>query len=190
MRKFNHDGDLPAFSIDVSPDATSLELSESTYKALAERYRQVIDWYLVEKEKKKRASKAIRAIAWVLAVAGGLIPLLVGAGLEYVDPSLGYVFLASAASIQLVDRYFGYSESWKRYVSVAMECSAGLLAMQVGWLELKAMGDRVELVAGQWSVLRDHTAKLNEAITGETDHWKTDLEGGIDELRTHVSSSG
>jgi len=62
MRKFNHDGDLPAFSIDVSPDATSLELSESTYKALAERYRQVIDWYLVEKEKKKRASKAIRAI--------------------------------------------------------------------------------------------------------------------------------
>jgi len=68
-----------------------------------------ISWYARRKLGKARASRCLRALAIVLAVVGGLIPIIYGIYTQAWIAQLGYALLALAAGAVAADRYFGVS---------------------------------------------------------------------------------
>lgn len=147
------------------------------FQSLREHYLEVISWYLKEKEKKGRLSKSLRLASIVLAVLGGAAPLV--ADIAPVNPSSGYVLLALAAGLQLVDRFFGYSSAWSRYVSSAMDLNAHLLLFQLDYSRLEATSAPDE---ERWALLRRAAQQLAEAVSSETRTWSTEFAQNLQEL--------
>ena len=89
-------------------------------------------WDQRRKTAQSTRSQSLRWYALLLSIVGGLVPLLTAlfsrpdwpwftTALGWINfGQLGYVLLAIAAGCVLLDRYFGYSTSWMRYV-VAMQ---------------------------------------------------------------------
>ena len=85
--------------------------------------KEAIDWYWGKKWK-GIIGRALRFLAIVLTAAGGMVPLLLSADIEnlgivVVKPQYGYVLIAFAAAFVGLDKFFGFSSTWIRYVTTA-----------------------------------------------------------------------
>jgi hypothetical protein len=177
--------DLKPFRIEDSPNDTP---ASGAYKSLVKFYEETISWYMHEKESKSRLSKRLRFCAISLAVLGGIAPL-VNAAYGKFPSSAGYVLLALAAGLQLVDRYFGYSSSWSRYLRVAMEANGLLLMLQLRWLELTHSADQHTCETAEWAILKEYGASLAARIGEETTNWSSEFAVGIAALEARISST-
>src|SRR5436309_3295630 len=75
-------------------------------------------WYYAQRKLgKARASRCLRAFAIVLAIVGGLMPIIHGMYPQPWIAQLGFALLALAAGAVAADRYFGVSSGWIRYVT-------------------------------------------------------------------------
>src|SRR5262245_34234909 len=91
-----------------------------------------LDWYVRKKKGRSFPSQMLRFGAVALTVLGGLVPVLMSLfpsppSWPWLSPfsdmrfgQFGYLLLAIAAGLVLLDRYFGYSTGWMRYI-VAMQ---------------------------------------------------------------------
>ncbi|MDD4964432.1 MAG: SLATT domain-containing protein [Gallionella sp.] len=119
----NHDGFEDEY--DSTYDALN-----ALAKNLATRATLIVNWYLNHKRWPRRFSRLLRAASITLAVLGGLAPLQ---GQEKGVDHLGYILIALAGASLLVDRYFGYSTSWMRYMSTQMALQRALDNFQLAW---------------------------------------------------------
>jgi hypothetical protein len=158
--------------------------------------RQAIDWYLRDKRPKSRWSRSLRGVAIVLTTGGGLTPLLAGSGLlqgTSVASSipiplsqLGYVLLALAAATVLVDRYFGFSSAWMRYMTAAMRLKAARTSFQYEWTVMEARlrggNPTVDQTEAMLLKINDFVRLLHAEIENETREWIVEFRSGLSEL--------
>jgi hypothetical protein len=170
--------DLSAFFLGLDDDARAVD----AYKALLGLYRQSIDWYLSEKERKRRWSRALRAVVLVLLTGGGLVPLLATV-VSDLPSTYGYILLAAAGGLVVFDKYFGYSAAWARYITSATTLNASLLSIQLDW---GSSFDRAEI--DRWQLLKEYALRLSAIIEAETGQWVGDFGSGLEELGTSAHS--
>lgn len=177
-------GDLKIFQISGFDKESPLSVNQAV-RDLCKFYHEAIDWYMHEKQKKARASKTLRLASLVLAIAGGAVPLVapLAPGL---NSSFGYLLLALAGGLQLVDRFFGYSNTWSRYVSTALHLNSQLLLLQLDSARLKAVGaDEI----AQWDMVDRYARELAAAVESETTQWVTDFSEILREARLKADVS-
>jgi hypothetical protein len=176
-------GDLQPFMIRGSTGDGSATYPE-LYEAIRDHYQTAITWYLVEKERKGRLSKLLRLFTVALAVVGGAVPLT-AAILPWLNASAGYVLLALAGGLQLLDRYFGYSSGWTRYMGSAVELNAQLLMFQVEYAKMSTLLDSE---CDRWAMLHRYAQRLADILSNETATWSTEFIENSRELeRRHAS---
>jgi len=158
-------GDLNTFRLQV--DGAAPASLDDLFDQLCNFYEKAISWYLVEKHRKGRASKMLRIISLLLLVVGGMVPLA-SAVIAQLNSSIGYILLAFAAGLQLVDRHFGYSSAWMRYVAEAMRLNAHLLAAQVEWQRIRAVENGT---SSQWDTIVKYSTILGDSLVAETTLW-------------------
>lgn len=119
----------------VEPEITALDKLQNLAALLEDRTTGTILWYLHRKKWPRSLSRAVRFTAIVLAIIGGLWPLAASANLidGKTQSQLGYVFIALAGAILLTDRYFGFSSSWMRFMTVQMTLQRALEKFQLNW---------------------------------------------------------
>src|SRR6266581_1767602 len=88
--------------------------------------QKAIDWYWKAKRSKSIPSQGIQFCALLLAAAAGLVPIIVqllknaGATTTGFDSGpLASLFVGIAAALLGLDKAFGYSSGWTRYVLTA-----------------------------------------------------------------------
>jgi hypothetical protein len=176
-----------------SGHATAMEVLESLKREAEALAEGKIDWYRRKKEAKKRLSQWLRAVAIVVAVAGGVCPLVGGivGGLEFVK--LGYVLLAVAGGFVLFDTLFGVSSSWMRYMSSAQRIERVRDSFRLEWAGRMAIassggGDdsQIELLA----LLTRFVDDVHAIIREETDRWVGEFQGNVARLERSIRSSG
>jgi hypothetical protein len=110
-----------------------------------------MDWYWQKKGSKARRSRSIQFSAVVLPVLGAIIPVavhfLIAFGhadqLRSVDTGiLASLFVGIAASLIGLDRAFGYSSGWARYVLTATSIRKSL--QESGWIGPHCLQKRVQ----------------------------------------------
>src|SRR5262249_44438820 len=99
---------------------------------------EAIRWYLRDKQAKRAGSRLLRAAAVILAVAGGLIPLLAGDAGRGPNPKLGYLLLALSAGAVAFDHFFGLSAGWMRDIATAQALQARLARFHLDWATWQA----------------------------------------------------
>ena len=107
-------------SLDWSPEHARQSL-DLIYQHVIGVASQAISWYLTARGPKRRWAQRLRVGAIIMVAVAGVLPVLsqiFGAGSSVkIQPAWAAVALAIAVSLVALDRFFGFSSAWARYMA-------------------------------------------------------------------------
>jgi len=176
----------PAFPV-VNWDTGAYEDGLATlYRWVENEAVRAVEWYLAEKRFKAFCSRALRVVAIVAATAGAALPFVVrdgSTGFEW-----GYFSLAVAAGAMAMDRFFGFSTAWMRYITAELAIQERLQQLRFTWARTQLDHAGRPLTADETrealAVLSDAAASIAKELRSETLSWAEEFQANVSELRT------
>jgi hypothetical protein len=158
-----------------------------------------LNWYYRKKSGRSVTSQALRFFAVILSVLGGLVPVLVSVfgsrprwhGLDSFANlrfgQLGYLFLAIAAGLFLLDKYFGYSTGWMRYIVAMQAIEKAREAFRLDWAALSrrlstgtaGTPEQAEAVDRMIERARSVILEVKEQTAKETQVWLQEFQTNL-----------
>jgi len=179
-----------------NPTKPEESLDEIYGYVLAEASKS-IQWYWKNKKAKALLSRWIRFLVWVLAAVAGLLPI-VGSLFVSADkhsnltnglwPSL---LLGIAAALLGLDKGFGYSSGWARYVLTATNIRKSLEEFRLDWTALRAKaGNQLtsDGVAPLIERARQFRADIEALVLQETKDWITEFQSTMAQMEKDVAT--
>ncbi|MEM9291419.1 MAG: SLATT domain-containing protein [Acidobacteriota bacterium] len=129
---------------DWSTPQGAREAVQSIHDLALEHALGTIRWYYRKRKRFRSRAQGLRFTATILAILGGLMPLLqlnFGAVLTKAgyDPTtlshLGYLFFGLAAALLAFNNYLGYSSAWIRHVLAALKIKRLVEDFQFSWMQ-------------------------------------------------------
>lgn len=155
-------------------------------------------WYWKNKKWKARLSQAIRFLAWILAAVGGLLPVI---GSLFASPNSKWaglnnglwasLLLGIAAAMVGLDRAFGYSSGWARYVLTATNIRKSLEEFRMDWADLLAKAgasptpDQIEALIER---ARKFRVDVEALVLQETKDWITEFQSSMAQMEKDVAT--
>ena len=138
-----------------------------------------IDWYERKKDSKKVWARRLRVSAIIAVTIAGIIPILAQIfmrdGRPIIPPAWASVALAIAAALVILDRFFGFSSAWMRYIAAELKLSQILKEFRMDWEAERAAWegrepnrDQVQVMLGK---ARAFITQVDEIVRKETDEW-------------------
>ena len=178
--------DIPTLKWDDDNASHSLR---ALFEAVQDDAQVQIDWYEDKSKPKRWFSFALRIFAILLAILGGLCPIvgeIDGIGLD----RIGYVLFALAAGCVVFDQLFGVSSGWMRFMSAHLELKAGLDRFRLDWVALDARvkdgKPTIESVQVHIDLLQDFNAFVHDTVQKETGTWVAEFRSSLQELTKFV----
>lgn len=156
------------------------------------------NWYWRNKASKARLSQIIRFTAWILAAVGGLLPLIGSLfgkyfpQLEFTNSLWASLLLGLAAALLGLDKAFGYSSGWARYVLTATNIRKSLEEFRMDWAELMAKAGTPLKTADQVAPLIERAKTFRSNVEGlvlqETKDWVTEFQSSMAQMEKDVAA--
>lgn len=151
------------------------------------------DWYAERKGRKSALSGLLRVAAVVLGVTGGLSPVIAGlspgeAAQALRISQIGFLLIGLAAGLVVVDRLFGISSGWLRYMTTLTAIERRRAAFAQDWARLlleAGAQPKVELFLARTAEFRAAVADLVDA---ETEAWVVEFRTSVSDLEAMVRS--
>jgi hypothetical protein len=150
-----------------------------------------IDWYIARKALRSTLSQLLRLGAICFATIGGVVPLLRAAelwpkSLPGEMGQIGYVAFAFAAGCVAIDRFFGLSSAWMRWMTTALTLQRMLAEFQLDWslMQVRLAGRP----PGQHEVeqmllrIKEFRGAVMQVIERETQSWVVEFQSNLAEL--------
>jgi hypothetical protein len=184
-------------SIDLSKlswKEADVETSLSTlHQYVEDQAQKQVSWYWDKKKPKSRMSMSLRFIAIILFALGGLVPIVkatlpptVTSRFPFDFGQLGYLLIGVAAGCMGLDRFFGYSSGWIRYVTTAMAIEKSLQEFRFEWTRTMAKLQGIAPSAEQLETLIQTCAAFSLAIKSqveqETKAWVVEFQTNLSQL--------
>ena len=158
-----------------------------------------IEWYYRKKGIKARMSTSLRFVSILLFVVGGLVPIVkatlpasVTTTLPFDFGQAGYLLIGIGAGCIGLDRYFGYSTGWIRYITTAMAIEKSLEEYRLGWTQQLAKMRGNAPTAEQLEALIQTCAVFSLAIKSqveqETKAWVTEFQSNLAQLEKDLQA--
>jgi SMODS and SLOG-associating 2TM effector domain 2 len=90
------------------------------FKRASDCAQCAIEWYLKAKRPKQASARAVRGGSILLAALAGILPMLSQMPGSSIAPIWASVALALATAFVLLDRFFGFSSAWMRYITTEL----------------------------------------------------------------------
>lgn len=189
----------------------------SLYLAVLRKVDSALKWYRDARRIKSRWSSAIRLFAIVLFSVAGLIPILQAAGLSWTSISaipanpttdqvlalvrgprfdfgqLGYVAAALATAFLGLDKFFGFSSGWVRYMLADSNIRKAVAEFQMNWVIANTCLDRDEeerrCAKKRLQLLKDFSIKITDLLDEETRQWAGEFQGALSALDKSASDA-
>lgn len=187
-----HNDDIPNWD-PARPDAS---LTEIHIYVLDEAAKST-QWYWKSKGSKAFWSRIIRFAVWALAAVGGLLPII-GALLEDHFPNLDLtnglwasLLLGIAAALLGLDKGFGFSSGWARYVLTATNIRKSLEEFRLDWTVLRAKAGSpltAENVAPLIERAKQFRSEVEGLVLQETKDWVTEFQSTMAQMEKDVAA--
>jgi hypothetical protein len=174
-----------------SNEAAKAKFVADVYSYANKRAQDAAGWYLERKTGKQQAAQALRFLAIILTTIGGVIPLLAASRILPLQTNMeygqfGYVALALAGACVLLDKFFGYSSSWMRYITTAMKLQRLLEEFNLDWAMLaSAVQSEFATATERESLLKRVQTFLHAVLAeveSETAAWAAEYRSNLAEL--------
>lgn len=156
---------------------------------------EAIYWYGYSKRKKAWKSRLLRFLAIILTAVGGLTPIISSLGWstqkaagtqELNIGQLGYLFLGLAAACIGLDRYFGFSSGWMRYITTKMTLERTMSEFRFDWAMMVAKFGAKEPTPDQVQLMiqrgKEFLSVVNNYLNQETQEWVSEFRTNLAEI--------
>ena len=136
--------------------------------------------------------------AIILGTAGALLPLLVAFGqgrswLSWIANSQwGYIAFASPGACLAIDKFYGFSTGWIRYIKTELALQGALIQLRYDWFTLLAKVENSQPTQDQIQLmlqkLEAFVVSVNTQVGQETDAWILEFQSGLAELANTLKS--
>ena len=160
-----------------------------------------IQWYWRNKKWKATFSRWIRLWALLLTAGVGLLPIVFSI-LKDLGPLASSPVVATsglwssalvgiAAALFGLDRAFGFSSGWARYVLAATDIRKRLEEFKLDWLALRAAADAhptPDQVTALIQKAKDFRVGVEAVVAQETKDWVTEFQTNLAQLEKDVKT--
>jgi SMODS and SLOG-associating 2TM effector domain 2 len=151
---------------------------------------KAIAWYWQRKKWKARLSRGVQFLAVVLTALAGIVPvastLLQDVNRTPISPLWSSLLVGVAAALLGVDRAFGYSSGWARYMLAATAIRKNYEEFRMDWIALTAGAacptPTPEQVAAMVQKAKDFRVGVEAIVLQETRDWVTEFQSNISQL--------
>jgi hypothetical protein len=193
--------DEPVTAKDWDPD-DALGSLRGVADAMEAAANDAAEWYWREKGPAARASRFIQAGAVFLTAAAGLVPVAVELVAKYIGASTipwwvtglwASVLLGAAGALFGLDRAFGFSSAWTRYVLAATDITRRLAEFNMAWLSLVAAVPKgATLTSEQIATFMQAATNFRVGVVGvvvqETKEWATEFQNNLAQLEKDIKA--
>jgi len=163
------------------------------------------NWYWQHKGAKALWSQIIRFAVWALATVGGLLPIMAVVFKEFfrhlpltkdshLDLTNGLwasLLLGMAAGLLGLDKGFGFSSGWARYVLTATNIRKSLEDFRLDWAALRAKAGSPlteEKVAPLLERAKQFRSEVESLVLQETKDWVTEFQSTMAQMEKEVAA--
>jgi len=150
----------------------------------SDRAQEATDWYLRAKRGKRIGARLLRLGAIILTTAAGILPILqqiyVGAdGKPPFAPAWASVLLALAVFLLAIDRFYGFSSAWLRYITAELQIKQARETFEIDWQGANAsfagQPPTPEQIRSVIATIRSFADQINTVVVAETTKWANDF---------------
>ena len=196
LRK-NHNLEPPPSALTWNP--ANPKESLDTLKAFVESEAgRAANWYFKEKTWKARWSSVFRLTAIILTALGGLVPIIAQiaatdpkAGIASVNPLWSSLLVGIAAALFGIDRAFGFSSGWTRYVLAATTIKKAAAEFGMDWEALCANSDdppKKEQIPPFVQRAKDFRVAVEAIVLQETQEWAAEFQSNLAQLEKDLKT--
>lgn len=142
----------------------------------------VVDWYNREKNQKRRIAKLLRSSAIVIAGISALL-LLCSQREDTISPGWATAAIIVAGTLVAIDRFFGYTNAWIRFIESAHEIRVLLRGFRLDWEQQASRWENGQpsdkQIADAIKRARRFVAAVDEAVTDEINDWATQFRSSL-----------
>ena len=176
-------------SLDWRPEHVRQSL-DLIYQHVTGSASDAIDWYLTARRSKKRWAQRLRVGAIVMVAVAGVLPVLsqiFGAGSSVeIQPAWASVALAIAVALIALDRFFGFSSAWARYMATGQAISAALNQFRLDWqrssYQLPVVGLTQENIDSFLGLAKTLVRITDDQIQAETSQWVNEFRETLTQI--------
>jgi hypothetical protein len=158
-----------------------------------------IDWYYAKKTPKARLSSGLRLASILLTVIGGLVPIVKAtlpagamAKLPFDFSEAGYLLIGLAAGCFGLDRFFGVSSGWIRYITAAMALEKAVAEYRLGWVQsmakLRGKPPDAQQLEELIQTCTTFSLTVKNQVEQETKAWVTEFQSNLAQLEKDLQS--
>ena len=188
-------------TIDVMWDNNDVVASLRAVRKNAEDEGQrAIDWYWRKKPWKSRPSQAVQFSALILTAAAGILPVIVQvvkniwptalpAGFD--SGPIATLCVGIAASLIGLDKAFGYSSGWTRYVLSATTMTKLLHEFRLDWVAMVAASANPPTLEEEAKLIqraRDFVSSIQGMVLQETKDWATEFQSNMAQMEKDLKT--
>jgi hypothetical protein len=187
--------------LDVMWDNNDLVASlRAVRKNVEDESQKAIDWYWRKKQWKSRPSQVIQFSALILTAAAGILPVIIQVLKNFKPTALPTNFdsgpiaalcVGIAASLIGLDKAFGYSSGWTRYILTATGMTKLLHEFRIDWVALVAasavpptLEERAKLIQRA----KDFVSSMQGMVLQETKDWATEFQSNIAQMEKDLKT--
>ena len=149
-----------------------------------------MNWYLASKLPKQRWAMLLRVGSIAFVTIAGIIPILSQISTEdgrpRIKPAWASVALGVAAAFVLLDRFFGFSSAWMRYIGTELnlrqlnqEFQFDWEADKAAWLSAEPTTDQLRSTLAQF---KGFVTQVNTIVRQETDVWIQEFQSTLKQI--------
>jgi len=155
------------------------------------RATEAVSWYLSAKRGKARWARLLRVAAIFGVAAAGVIPVVVTLihredGSQLFNAAWASIAIAGSAFCVALDRFFGFSTAWIRYMTTELEIQRQLHAFQydgqfdrVGWADGRPTAEQFAQTLGR---CKGFVQEIDKLIQQETNLWVVEFQDALKQV--------
>jgi hypothetical protein len=160
---------------------------EQLFACVMKEANDAIKWYEIRRKPKQYGGQILRVSALIFAAIAGLVPI-VGEifqdnGRPSIAPGWATVALAIAGLLVLLDRFWGFTSAWVRFLLAQQELGKELRNFQFDWAKDKISWGGPEPSIQQAAAMviscKKFVMQVHAIVRRETNLWASEFESAI-----------
>lgn len=164
------------------------------YLDTVEKAQENIDWYTNNARLKKQRAQQLRFLSLVFIGIGGITPVMIEVFelRDRISPSIATVIIATGTGFIALDRFWGYSTAWIRFLTTELELKSMLENFTYNWERTVSMyghhcNSDIPEVLAEPVIGKDGQVEDDRTIRGKTSYI-IEMIRRCQDLRNEVNS--
>jgi hypothetical protein len=178
-------------------DGQRLSCLKKLREIVASKIEMTAAWYMRGKKGRRIFCRFSRVGAVVLATLAAAQPTIAeiyrSQDRLLVRPGIATILALAAAALLLLDRFFGASTGWVRYISSGLALNDLRDEFEAMWrLETAAWGDaepNIDQTKHTVTVLQGFITRVNDIVRAETEAWKAEFQSALQQVEEYAKTA-